>query len=112
MIARNEGPKFSRRVQKRQARTAAIQQAQVTAQITLNAVLWQIIRQNAEANEEDFDTTELATLTVPREEFKGVPKGFGLQVKHDKNGNVIIVASGVAKSNLILPDKKIIGGDN
>jgi len=105
MIALNQQSK------KRQNKRAAIQQAHQTAQVTINAVLWQIIRQNAEANEEDFDSTKPAMLTVPMEDFKGVPQGFGLQVKQDKGGNIIIVASGVEeKSGLFLPDKKIIEG--
>ena len=96
---------------KRVSRRKAQQQAHQTAQITLNAVLWQIIRQNAETNEEDFDSTKPAMLTVPMEDFKDVPRDFGLQVKQDKDGNIIIVASGVeVKSNLILPDNKIIEG--
>ena len=69
-------------------------------------MLWQIIRQNAEANE-DFDVTEPAMLTVPMEDFKDVPQDFGLQVKQSEDGNIIIVASGV-KSDIILPDRKII----
>ena len=91
---------------KRVNRRKVIQQAHQTAQITLNAVLWQIIRQNAETNEDDFDVTKPAMLTVPMEDFKDVPRDFGLQVR-TKEGNIIIVASGV-KSNLILPDKEII----
>ena len=96
---------------KRVNRRKVIQQARQTAQITLNAVLWQIIRQNAATNEEDFDVTKPAMLTVPMEDFKDVPRNFGLQVKQNKEGNIIIVASGVeSKSDLILPDKEIIGG--
>ena len=93
---------------KRIGRRKRQQQANQRAQITLNAVLWQIIRQNAET-EEDFDSTKPAMLTVPMEDFKGVPQGFGLQVRQDKEGNIIILASGVEpESDLILPDKKII----
>ena len=105
MIALNK--QSTRRVNKRKA----MQQAHQMSQITINAVLWQIIRQNAETNEEDFDSTKSAVLTVPMEDFKGVPQDFGLQVKQDKDGNIVIVASGVeSKSGLILPDKKIIEG--
>ena len=95
----------------RQNKRRAMQQAHQMSQITINAVLWQIIRQNAETNEEDFDSTKSAVLTVPMEDFKGVPQDFGLQVKQNKDGNIVIVASGVeSKSGLILPDKKIIEG--
>ena len=102
MIAPNK--QSTRRVNKRKA----MQQAHQMSQITINAVLWQIIRQNAETNEDDFDSASPTAITVPMEDFKGVPQDFGLQVKQDKDGNIIIVASGVAESDLILPDKKII----
>lgn len=104
MIKRLELPKHQPKVGRRKKLQAAHQRAQTT----INAILWQIIRQQAEANE-DFDSTKPATLTVPMEEFKDVPGNFGLQVKQDKDGNIIIVASGVeVKSNLILPDKDVI----
>ncbi len=104
MIAFNGQPKHQPRVGRRKRQ----QQVHQRAQITLNAVLWQIIRQNAATNEEDFDVTKPAMLTVPMEDFKDVPRNFGLQVKQNKE-NIIIVASGVeSKSNLILPDKEII----
>ena len=84
-------------------------QAKAIAQITINAVLWQIIRQNAETNEDDFDMTKPALLTVPMEDFKSVPQGFNLQVNQDKDGNMLIVASGVeTKSDLILPKSETI----
>ena len=102
---------FNQQSKNRQNKRRAMQQAHQMSQITINAVLWQIIRQNAETNEEDFDSTKSAVLTVPMEDFKGVPQDFGLQVKQDKDGNIVIVASGVeSKSGLILPDKKIIEG--
>ena len=106
MIAYNKADK------RRQQVRSQIKQSQQRAQITINAVLWQIIRQNAETTEGDgYDATKPAALTVPMEDFKDVPKGFGLQVKQDEDGNIIIIASGVeSKSDLILPDSKIIGG--
>jgi len=100
---------FNKQSKRRVDRRKAIQQVRQMSQITINAVLWQIIRQNAEANEKDFDVTKPAMLTVPMEDFKDVPQDFGLQVKQDKDGNIVIVASGVeSKSDLILPGKKII----
>lgn len=112
MIARRELPQHQQKIGRRkraQQMSPQAQQAHLMSQITINAVLWQIIRQNAETNEKDFDITKPAALTVPMEDFKNIPKDFGLQIKHDKDGNIIIIASGVEeKSNLILPDRRII----
>lgn len=108
MIARAETRKRARG--RRLKATDPAQHAHQRAQITINAVLYQIIRQNAETAEgDDFDATKHATLTVPMEEFKSVPKDFGLQVKQDDDGNIIIIASGVEEvSNLTLPSRKIV----
>lgn len=107
MIARNEKRK---RRQKVMTQIEQVQVAQQVSQLTLNAVLFQIIRQNAETTEGDnFDATKPAMLTVPMEDFKATPQDFGLQVKQDKNGNIIIIASVVEeKSNLTLPGQKIV----
>ena len=109
MIARNETRKRRAKVVDRVQQQQAAHQM---SQITINAVLWQIIRQNAKTSEgDDYDATKPAALTIPMEEFKDVPGDFGLQVKQDKDGNVIIIANGVEpKSNIFLPDRKIIGG--
>lgn len=96
--------KTRRDIKRKQAK-----QVRDMAQMTVNAVLWQIIRQNAEANDEDFDMTKSAMLTVPMEDFKSVPQGFKLKVEQDKDGNMLIMASGVeTKSDLILPKSEII----
>ena len=111
MIKRIDFPKYQKKMSRRKLAQAQQQAVHQRAQITTNAALWQIIRQNAEANEEDFDATKPTVLTIPKESFKDVPQGFGLQIKQDDKDNIIIVASGVEeKSDLIVRANKIIGG--
>ena len=88
-----------RHVAKQQAR-----KAQQTAQMTLNAVLWQIIMQHAmdSTESEDVDEVKDGVLVIPLEEMKEVPKGFTLNVRHD-NENIMITAAVKEEKNIIIP---------
>lgn len=78
--------------------------AKQQAQMTLNAVLWQIIMQHAMDSEEGEDVDEVkdGALVVPLAEMKEVPKGFTLNVVHD-NENIMITASVAEEKNIIIP---------
>ena len=84
------------RKMRRQRKRKMANEVHNLAQITINAALWQIIKQNA-----DLDKPEnAATLTIPKSELEGVPALFSLEVKQDED-NVFIKAS-------VRGDKKII----
>ena len=87
-------PRISRGQKNRTKIRTQVQQAQQVAQITINAALWQIIKQNADLPD------DAATLTIPKSELEGVPALFSLEVKQDKE-NIFIKAS-------VREDKKII----
>ena len=83
---------------------------QAASQVAINAILWRIIMQNAEDGE-DYDPEKDATLTVPKDDLESVPMNFKLQVGSLENGDIIVTAiKPEAKSNIILPEKRIIGG--
>lgn len=78
------------------------------SQLAINATLWRIIMQNAES-QEDYDPEKAATLTVPREDLQGVPMTFQLKVDTLDDDNIIITATNTEpKSELILPDRKLV----
>ena len=79
---------------RRQRKRKMAKEVQNLAQITINAALWQIIKQNADLPD------DAATLTIPKSELEGVPALFSLEVKQDKE-NIFIKAS-------VREDKKII----
>ena len=89
----------ARHLAKEQAR-----KAQQQAQITINAVLWQIIMEHAmdDAEGEDVDEVKDGVLVIPMEEMKEVPKGFTLNVRHD-NENIMITAAVKEEKNIIIP---------
>ena len=102
----NQSPNRKRPNFKKQLQAQA--QQHNAQQLAINATLWRIIMQNAE-NQEDYDPEKAATLTVPREDLEGVPVSFGLKVESLDDDNIIITATNPKpKSNLILPDRKII----
>ena len=77
-------------------------QAQNNAQMTINAVLWQIIKEQAsvEEGEEEHD----AVLTVPFSELKDIPEGMTLEVLHNKEDEAFLIKATVKeKKNIILP---------
>jgi len=87
-----------------------IRQAGGQAQMTLNAILWQIITEHATPTEGDTESTPV--LTVPLGEIKNVPANFGLTIKVNPEEDTLSVFAGLVKpkSNIILPDRSILNG--
>lgn len=114
MIAPNPQNNIKRaKQQRRQASRQAAQhrrRAAQQAQITLNAILWQIITEHAEPTEDEVETTPV--LTVPLSEIKNVPANFGLTIKANPEEDTLSVFAGLVKpkSNIILPDRSILNG--
>ena len=78
--------------------------AQQQAQLTINAVLWQIIKENLpEADEDIMD----AVLTVPLEDIKNVPPNFTLNVDMNAETEEMTITAGVKEEKNI-----ILLGDN
>ena len=91
MIAHAD-PRF---IAKEQAR-----QAQNNAQMTINAVLWQIIHQSVVEDDEERD----AVMTIPFEELEDIPTGMTLEVLHNKEDKTILIKATVKETkNIILP---------
>lgn len=89
-------PKKVKRRHRDAQRTAA-----VLAQDLLNKILWQIISEQAKKETGyDGDITS-ATLTVPIDEIKDVPKNFRLQIKQEED-NLLITAGVKEEKNIIL----------
>ncbi len=88
-------PNITRGQRKRTATQKRAKQIRQVAQITINAALWQIIKQNAETPDGD------AVLTIPKAELEGVPALFNLQVNQDEDGNILIKA-GVKEEKRII----------
>ncbi len=113
MIARNE----RNQVRQRRANHSAAIQAKQKAQATINAVLYTIIKQSAEAAEDQPEVEEGeqldAVLTVPITELDKVPVGFGISVKWDTEAGTIALkaTNKKPKSNILLPDGKPMGGN-
>lgn len=93
-------PNFTRKQLNRRARDQQ-RQVQEVKQMTMNAVLWTIIMQHAEACE-----GEDGKLTVPCDEIKGVPLNFSLDVTSEPNSNTIEITASTMK-----PKSKLVGLD-
>jgi len=92
----------NRQSMKRAARHKATQEA-IQAQALLNAVLWQIVMQHAQAQSEaSEEPVESGALTVPLSELKDVPRNFQLLIQKSDNAYTII-AKTPANQNIILP---------
>jgi hypothetical protein len=87
-------PNISKGQKKRITARTKAQQAHQVAQITINAVLWYIIKQNGETPDDD------AILTIPKTELDGVPALFNLQVTSDDD-NMFIKASEQEEKRII-----------
>ena len=109
MIARNERMQIStitKRVRDQQKHQMA--QAAHNAQFTLNAIFWQVIKnmsKNSIGEDEEFDESLNATLTMPCEDLKKIPANFGLTLKQNEDGKTLSVIAILTKpkSNIILP---------
>lgn len=94
----------------------AAQQGAAAAQNTLNALLWHIITENAEAEADPNIDTEgkdvSAVLTVPVEELDKVPVGFTLNVKLDPEHKTVVIHATVQKeeSKILLADGSRLHG--
>lgn len=99
-------PEISKYVKKRKSRKLLRHQA---AQLAINAVLWKIIRGNAEAamvNNTDIDDIKEkdAILTVPRSEMDDIPATFALDLTHTDEELTITATIRKAKSKIIQPE--------
>ncbi len=107
MIAANQ-PQLAK-VHRRKAKVQA-QINMVLSQNTINAVMWQIIkndaRAQAEAKDEEFDESVDTILTVPLEELATMPKTFALEVTPNAEAGTVQIKAIVQKEkgNIILPD--------
>ena len=95
MIAAN-----TNRIAKARRRREKVE-VQVISQNTINAVLWQIIRNNAkvqaEANEEEVDEAAGTILTVSLDDLGQTPKGFALTVIPDPEAGTVAIKAFVQK---------------
>ncbi len=77
------------------------------AQFTLNAILWQIIKNMAKRSmgeDEEFDESLDTTLTIPCEDLKKIPSNFGLTLKQNDDDTLSVIAILTKpKGNIILP---------
>lgn len=80
------------------------------AQMTTNAVLWQIIKQSAPRDDEGQPLEGDPYMMIPHEELKNVPTNFSLEVNQTSEGTIITAKTVEVKvkSNIILPGKEII----
>ncbi len=96
--------------QLRSIATQQVQQAKQSAQVTLNAVMWYMIkaqaRQQAEQDEQEYDEDTDSILSVPCSEVKGVPKTFALNVSYDPETEMVLITASKQKpkSPIILPN--------
>ena len=104
MIQANFKPNFTGKQLKRRARDQQ-RQVQEVKQMTLNAVLWQIIMEHAKPED-----SEDGILTVPCDEIKGVPMNFSLDVTSEPDSATVqIVASTMKpKSSIVGLDGKVL----
>ncbi len=84
-------------IQKHVSRKKATRHNLQVSQMIINAVLWQIIREQAEDKEQN------AILTVPLEEMKDVPVGFKLVVNQGKE-EITIKATSQEQKKIITPE--------
>jgi hypothetical protein len=72
-------------------------------QVTINAVLWQIIKQNTPA--EEGEPVPDGIITVPLDDLSAVPKNFALSVVRDEGTRTVRIMATVhkPKSNIVLP---------
>ena len=83
-------------------------QAMQSAQIAINAVMWQSIKDWAKQGtpEEEYDPNADAILTVPYSEIADVPKEFTLNVTHDPEAETVVITASrqQPRSPIILPN--------
>jgi hypothetical protein len=87
-------PNITKAQAKRMKIRTKAQQAQQISQLTINAAMWYLIKENAETPEDD------AILTIPKAELEKVPGLFSLQVTSDDD-NMYIKASVQEKKRII-----------
>ena len=100
----------TRQTTRRLNRKAVKQKAdsKAVAQMTTNAVLWQIIEQHRGFDEEGNPVEGNMVMTIPHEELKGVPTNFSLEVKQTSDGTIITAKTVEQKSSIILPNQRIV----
>lgn len=102
MIARNERAQISKRLTKAHQKTLA--HKQLSGQLLLNAILWQLIRNMVKNNVEDFDEALDAALTMPKKDLEQVPANFALKLDGDEENVTVISTFIKPKSNILLAD--------
>ena len=108
MIARNERTQIRKRLQKQHQQTLVAKHRQ--GQKLLNAVLWQMIKNIARDQVEDYDDSMDATLTVPKEALEAVPVNFALKLETDGENVNVIATTVKPKSNILLADGSVADG--
>lgn len=108
MIAPNTRSQIRKRLAQQHAKSMA--QVQRNAQRTLNAILWQLITENAQLAEDEDGTPDDTPhgppmLTIPCADLKKVPANFSLAMKQNPDDDTISVIAVLVKpkSNIILP---------
>lgn len=105
MIARATRNQIRKNLAKAHQKTVV--QAQRTAQATLYAVLWSIIKGGAMAGEDKPDEFADAVMTFPRKDLDDIPANFGLVLKHSKETDMLSIHATLMKpkSPIILPER-------